>query len=315
MVAIANAAAPDPAVLELRRDIYAKGAVTREDLARLLAVARAPGAAFSDDFGELLAEAAADLLVRQAEPTRYISNADADWLMGELAPGGLPIAAEQRLLVEVLRLSVSVPVQLSAFAVAAFERAIVDGSKSVTASDVEALRVAVFAATDASSLHVTRDSADALFRIARATREGANDPSFAEFFAKAVGDHLLGIAFHWTPRAAEEVQKERWLDAEQPGVGSFLGRMFGAGDRSLDAAAFESPATAEEALTRQENEADASERANAQIIDAAKSAWVVSKLESTNLPTAAERALLGFLGREATAMPQELRALIEREAA
>ena len=310
---IASAATPVPDVLALRRDIYAKGAVTREDLSRLLEMARTAGGTLTQDFDDFVAEVATDLLVHQAEPTRYVSVADADWLIKALERSSPPASTRRRLLLEVLSHAVSVPGRLAASAVETVECAIIEGPKVVTAADVEALRAAVFAATDASALHVTRESADALFRIDHASRGVENDPTFADFFARAVGDHLLGIAFRWIPSAADEVRKEQWLEAEPPGIGGFIGRMFGAGDHSLGSADLASPIEAEEALVRQENEADARERANAQVIDQAEAGWLLAKLGSEAL-TRAERALLSFLGREATAMPQDLRALIDRQA-
>jgi hypothetical protein len=313
---IASIATPVPDVPALRREVYAGGAVvTREELSRLLEMAGSLGDSCTHEFDDFIAEVATDLLVHQADPPLYVSAADTDWLIQTLEESSPPAGTRQRLLVEVLRRAVRVPARLATFAVGVFERAIVEGPKLVTAADVEALRVAVFAATDASALHVTRQSADALFRIDRATQGTENDPTFVEFFAKAVGDHLLGIAFHWTPDAAEEIRKEEWLDAPPPGLGRFLGSMFGASGHSLDAGTFESPIEAEEALARRQNEADARERTNAQTIDSEKAAWILAKFGSSEAPTPAERALLSFLGREASSMPAEIRALIDRQAA
>src|ERR1700730_16459828 len=106
------------AVLDLRRSIYGKGVVTRADLAQLIALGRAAGSPPSSEYAELLAEAATDLLVRQADPPGYIASAAPDGLIAQLADGeGLSCRAEFTMLVDVLRYAVSAPPTLAAFAV------------------------------------------------------------------------------------------------------------------------------------------------------------------------------------------------------
>lgn len=206
----------DPAAAaDLRRAIYSKDVVTRDDLAHLLEIGRTAGLQACREYVELLAEVATDLLVRQVDPPGYIGQADADWLIGRLSEGGdLSCRAEFAMLVNVLRYAVSAPPALAAFAVREVEKAVLTGRRSatgevdhapgvVTAGDVEALHSLAFAPTVGSSLHVTRETAEALFDIAHATQSAENDPGFDDFFAKAVGNYLMGIAFHWTPSAAE----------------------------------------------------------------------------------------------------------------
>ena len=167
-------------VMTLRREIYTKPCVTRADFSSLLAAGRVAGAAASQDYSDLLSEVASDLIVNQVDPPKYISQADADWFIAQVGEGGgLSCRAEFEMLVDVLRYAVSVPASLASFAVAEIEKAIVEGhraangemdhaARTVTHDDVEALRTAVFAATDGNSLHVTKASAESLFRIAHA---------------------------------------------------------------------------------------------------------------------------------------------------
>ena len=185
-------------VRELRRSIYSKPMVSKADLTSLLDMGRKAGADVPKDYGDLLADVATDLLVNQVDPPKYISSADANWLIEQVqAGGGLSCGAEFEMLLGVLRYAVSIPPALSSFAVREIEKAIVDGHSAargadhaagiVTPDDVEALRNAVFAATDGASLHVSRESAEALFRIAHATSGRDNDPSFGKFRSNCVG--------------------------------------------------------------------------------------------------------------------------------
>jgi hypothetical protein len=313
------------AALELRRAVYGKDGVSRADVAMLLARGRAAGAQACPEFAELLAEAATDLMVGQADPPGYVAQADADWLTAQLAAGGgLSCRAEYSMLVDVLRKAVSSPPSLGAFAVREVEKAIVSGHRAatgdddhaagiVTAADVEALHSLVFAPTEGSSLHVTRDSAEALFDIAHATAAAANDPGFDDMFAKAIGNYLMGLSFHGTPSAADARAHLQWANhatrfadffskmVEQP-----LARRFGessTASRSVD--------DIEEQILARDNAADADALKANGAIAADEADWVIAHLTRGGPLTSAERKLLGFLASEAGAMPDGLRALID----
>ena len=309
-------------VLALRREIYTKPSVARADFAKVLAAGRAAGADAPNEYCDLLSEVACDLIVNQVDPPKYISQADADWFVAQIGQdSGLSRRAEYEMLVDVLRYAVSIPASLASFAVAEMEKAVVGGHRPavgdadhaagiVTHDDVEALRGAVFAATDGSSLHVTRASAEALFHIAHASAGANNDASFDDFFAKAIGNYLLGIAHRWTPSMAQEALKEKWLDEKAPGFGGFLGALFGGGARE--------PASVDDLVEREftvENDADAQAMADAGGIDAGEADWLLDHLTRDGAITSAEKQLLRFLKQEATNLPASLSAVIERQAA
>ncbi len=308
-------------VLAMRRAIYGKPSVTRIDFSNVLAEGRAAGADAPQEHGDLLSEVACDLIVNQVDPPEYISQADADWFIAQLgADSGLSCRAEYEMLVDVLREAVSVPASLAAFAVAEMERTMVSGHHAgatddhaagvVMHDDVEALRIAVFAATEGSLLHVTRTSAEALFHIAHATAAAANDPGFDDFFAKAVGNYLLGIANRWTPTVAEEIQKEKWLDEKAPSFGGFLGSLFGGGKGEV--------ASVDDLVERQfraENDADSQAMAAAGGIDAGEADWLLDHLTRDGALTSAEKQLLRFLKQESTSLPASLTAVMDRQAA
>ncbi len=288
----------------LRSRIYAKPRVCRADLSQLL---RGAGGDSLPAYAQLAADVAVDLLVNQADPPKYVAAADADWLIGELCAGNLAYRARIKLLTEVFHYAVSVPPELIGACVNEIEKAIVTGCAGhppggVDEQDTAALRVAVFAAADGGALHVSRESAEALFRIAHAAK--AVDPSFEDFFAKAVGNYLMGIAFRWTPSAAAEREKERWLNEKPRGFAAFLSNMFGGAVAGVDAA---TTLEADGCRLQEENAADEREVAVASEIDDSETNWLLAQLFRPGALTPGERALLAFLQRETPSLPAAVR--------
>jgi hypothetical protein len=307
----------------LRRSIYEKGAATRTDLVGLLALGRTAGD--DPDFIALVAEVARDLLTLDVDPRGYVSEEDADWLTAHLGDGdGLSCRAEFEVLKAVLRHAVSAPASLIAFAVREVERAILTGRRGplggvehepgvVTGEDVEALRAFCFASAGGAAGHVDRASAEALFDIAHATATARNDPAFVDFFAKAVGNYLLGAAFVVAPSRAEVLSLEREMDRRES-FGGFLSELAGGlsapeaadGRKSVDQLA-EERYYLENAETQARLEA-------ASKIDAGEAKWILAHLTRGGELSAAEKRLIAFLRDESTAAPPEIAALFPRAA-
>jgi hypothetical protein len=146
-------------------------------------------------------------------------------------------------------------------------------------------------------------AAEALFRIAHTVNGAANDPEFDAFFAKAVGNYLMGLAFRWTPSAQDEREKERWLDEKPQGFDAFVAAMF-AGGGEFD---MRNADDVDEARARAQNEADARDMATASEIDAGETQWLLAHLSRAGALTSAEKALLEFLRQEAPSLPEALR--------
>jgi hypothetical protein len=301
--------------LASRRTIYGQGDPTRADLESLIAQGADAGA--DPDFRALLAEVATDVLVRQVDPQGYITEADAEWLIARLG-GGLDRGAEIEMLKTVLSHAVQAPPALGAYAVREIEKGIVGGSGDassgvVSSEDVAALRAFVYAPTRGSSLHVDRASAEALFNIAHATASANNAPEFADFFARAVGNHLMGVAFLGTPDRAEVLSHEKALDAPES-FGGFLAAMMRRPTRADVADALESvDGDEEEAVAAINNETDR-QLAAASGIDASEAKWVLAHLARDGELSAAEKRLLAFLRDEASSAPPEITALYDKAA-
>jgi len=307
-----------PEAAELRKAIYDKGGANRTDLVGLIGL----GAQLGDDpeYIELVAEVARDVLVNDAEPPGFISDEAADWLTDRLGDGGgLTCRAEFETLKSVLSHAVSAPSSLVAFAVREIERAILTGRRGplggvehepgvVTAADVEALRVVAFAPTAGAACHVDRATAEALFDIAHATATARNDPAFADFFARAVGNYLAGDVF------VAALRRDK-ADAGPPlSLAGFL-KAFAYGLTSASAAdGRKSVDQLAEERYREENAQTQARLEAAAKIDAGEAKWVLAHLTRGGELTPAERRLLAFLRDESTEAPPEISALFDHAA-
>jgi hypothetical protein len=308
---------------QLRHAIYDKGAATRVDLAGLLALGREAG----DDpaFLALLAEVAADVMTEAVDPVGYVSETDADWLVAQLGDGaGLTCRAEFEALKSVLGHAVSAPASLAAFGLREVERAILTGRRAavggvasepgiVTAEDVEALRAVCYAPTAGEPLHVGRAAAEALFDIAHATATARNDPAFPDFFARAVGNYLLGAAFVAAPAREAVLAEAREMD-QRPSFGAFLSRLAGGLTAPNAADGRKSVEQLAEARYREENDETEARLEAAARIDAGEAKWVLAHLARGGELSPAEKRLIAFLRDESTGAPPEITALFDQAA-
>jgi len=308
---------------QLRHAIYDKGAATRVDLAGLLALGREAGD--EPAFLALLAEVAADVMTEEVDPVGYVSETDADWLVAQLGDGaGLSCRAEFEALKAVLGHAVSAPASLAAFGLREVERAILTGRRAavggaanepgiVTAEDVEALRAVCYAPTAGAPLHVGRDAAEALFDIAHATATAQNDPAFPEFFARAVGNYLIGAAFVAAPSREATLAEERAMD-QRVRFGAFLSRLAGGLTASHAADGRKSVEQLAEARYREENDETEARLDAASRIDAGEAKWVLAHLARGGELSPAEKRLIAFLRDEANGAPPEIAALFAQAA-
>ena len=309
--------------LSLRRAIYGRGDPTLGDLEMLLAKGRAEGA--DADFAALLSDVATDVFVNQVDPEGYITDLAASWLISRLGEGGgLACGAEFQMLKALIGHAVDVPPALTAFAVREVEKAILSGRRDalgavdhpagvVAAQDVDALRALAFAPTRGSSLHVDRDTAEALFDIAHATALAPNAPEFAEFFAKAVGNYLMGASFLGTPDRDAVLRHEAELD-KPSGFGAFFAAMAGGPSLLKTADALESIEGEEEDADAAINDATDRRLEGASHIGDEDARWILAHLSRGGSLSDAERALLGFLKSEAASAPPELAAWFDKAA-
>jgi hypothetical protein len=321
MSTIAPAVAVDSEAL--RKSIYDKGAATRTDLVGLMGLGFQAG----DDpaYLTLVADVAKDALVLDVDPRGYVSEADADWLAAHLGDGsGLTCRAEFEVLKAVVGHATSVPASLVAFGVREVERAILTGRRGplggvehqagvVAAEDLEALRILCFAPTEGAPAHVDRATAEALFDIAHATATARNDPGFPDFFARAVGNYIIGAVFVEAASRAQQIGIEKEMDRRE-GFGRFL---FGLAGGLLSSEAKDGRKSVDQLAEEryfEENAETEARLAAASRINAGEAKWILAHLTRGGELSAAEKRLLAFLRDEAASAPPEIAALFDRAA-
>jgi hypothetical protein len=306
--------------LDVRRKIYAHDPLTLEDMDLVFRTAQ-KSVNDSIEWTNLFSEAVTDYVVHQNDPPDYIPQEKADWLVAKLKEtGGVTMASEFAMLIDVMKSALGVPPSLSAFALREIETAIVSGRRNaigggdhaagaVTKADVEALRSVLYAATTGSLGHVAREEAEVLFNIAHATAHGTCDPAFDDLFAGAVGNYLMAICWHG-PDLKQVLHREHWLD-EHESLGGFFSRMLTPGQTETYRELMKSPLErANDDMAALERQDDAA-RAESEQITGAEADWLIAHFTRQGPLTSAETRLLKWLDDEASALPAKLRALVE----
>ena len=308
-------------VRTIRHAVYEDGTVSLADADMLFAVHAAVGDGGCPQWPELFVEAIADILVDQVEPYGYVSQANADWLMGRMRDDGRVLrATEFAALVAVIEKARSVPDTLNAFALGLVHDAIVSGNGllspagvagTVTAADTEALRTILHAASSEGFGFITRAEAEALFSIADATAGRDNHPGFDDLFARAVGNHLIAAGGRHPPTVNEALHRERWLDQRQStsqGVGRFFARTLSA---VISGDAF----TACTGGWVADRAADGFMQNAVQAISEGEARWVVERITRDGTVSSAETRLLAFIRDDGAPVPAVMRPLLARLAA
>jgi hypothetical protein len=278
--------------LALRRIIFGGDDAVSLDEAEALIRLNADAGAISPEWRTLFIEALTDFTVHQQAPNGYVDDAKANWLMGAVSRDNCAREDEIDLLVHVLDQADSAPASLSAFALAQIKAGILArAAAGIAAPDVERLRKVLFAVGGASNIAVTRDEANALFDLNDAARGAPNAPSWADFFARAVGNSVLYAATWQPPSAAEELAQEAEL-ADNSGF--FKG--FKALLHPKEAAALiQSPHESFYSEEQKRNLADAALETAAETVAAEEAAWVTERIDRDGVFDDAERALVAFL--------------------
>jgi hypothetical protein len=208
-------------VLALRRELYGARQIASEDIETLADLDRAVsvrGLEWTDFF----AAAVVDYVVRQQEPADYVDAAKAAWAMGVFG-GELTADGSLEALVRIVEAAANVPEELATFILGKVKEVIARAGW-IDATAVVLLKRLVFAGGGPGNVGVTREEADVLFDVNDACRAGANDTTWADFFAKAVADSLTAVSPFKLESRDDAARDAAWL-AERESVGDFMGQM------------------------------------------------------------------------------------------
>lgn len=209
-------------VLVMRRTVFTDGKVQAHEAEWLFALNDA-----SDDnapeWPVFFVEALVDYAVHQAEPHGYMSPENGQWLVERITRDGkVKSRTELELLVKAIEQSRIAPDDLINFALSQVKSSVVEASGGepgrVDKAEVGLLRRILFAYGGAGNIAVTRSEAEMMFDINDRTRDADNDPEWADFFVKAIANHLLAGRGHDVPPRDVALARAKWLDEPSPGL-------------------------------------------------------------------------------------------------
>ena len=202
----------DAEALVLRRTIYGSTlTVTREEVEALFRL-NAEARELSVAWRQLFIEATTDLIVRQGQPSGYVDEATADWLVG-LVRANLIKGDEIELLLHVLEEADGTPARFSYFVLGVVKRfalTTIPRLGRLDARVLSMLRRAVTAKGSTDNVSVTHAEAEALFEVNVALRGLPADPMWKDFFVRAVAGAVLSAPV-WRADANAEQQEQSWL--------------------------------------------------------------------------------------------------------
>lgn len=299
-------------VITMRRHYFADNAISLAEGEQLFEIAERIGEADCREWHQFFSEAITVLLIEQIEPRGYLSDENADWLIGQITRSGhVLLKTEFETLLRVMERAREVPDRLAAFGLGLVKEVVISGEGVtvtgerhapgvVTAADVAALRRVLFVASSEGFGAVTRAESEVLFDIADATIDAENDPAFDDLFARAVANHLFGRLGRHAPDRKEALRREAWLDERRPlmtGIGATLrGLVFGREDKRPAAAPAPAPAPRS-------------------VVTSEEAAWLKTRIHLSGRMSSAERRLLAFLRDEACQIDPSLDELIAQAAA
>lgn len=313
--------------MQLRRMIYSKGSVTKNDADVLLKLDQACSKK-DPAFAALYVEALTDYFVWQSEPKGYVTAELAKYLIENVTRDGhVSAKTELELVLNVVHWAREVPGDLVALVLDAVRQSVMLSRETafganrpqcaIGAGDVAILSKALHAPAGDGSLLITRREAELLFSLNDATKAGHNDPAWTDFFARAIANHLLNpMNPPVVPSRDEAAVREKWLD-QRGSVGQLLGGVATALARGNVpfAQVWEEVDPFGAAAAKKEAAAGAkaaAERLAREQVDADEAKWVASRILADGAVDENEMALLAFVKTHAQAIDPALDAVMKR---
>ncbi len=199
--------------MALRQIVYGGDQCVSQAEAEALFRLNADAGTHSQEWRQFFVEAMTDYVVRQAKPSGYIDQGNADWLIAQMRKAGRVREDEIEMLIHSLETAQESPPSLCSFVFDLVKTAILVKLKqngSLDRADVEQLRRVVFSRGGEGNIAVTRREAEALFDINDALKGADADPAWIEFFKRAVANAVL-FASTWQPDRKAEQDRDAWL--------------------------------------------------------------------------------------------------------
>ena len=269
-----------------------------------------------------------DYFVWQTEPKGYVTPELARFLIDNVtADGHVESKTELAFVLNVVHWARQCPEELLTLVLEAVRQSVLLSREtafganrphaSIGAADVAILRKALHAPAGDGSLLVTRREAELLFTLNEATATGTNDPEWPDFFARAIGNHLMNpmdapdLPDARRSRAPRTLAERAWH--HRPPLSGMM-QALERGDvpvRSVfeEFDPFGSKAAMKEA---QAEDRATKQRLSREAIDPAEAAWLAERILRDGTIDENERALLTFLKKESPSIDPALKAVLSR---
>lgn len=257
----------------------------------------------SPEWVDFFVEAIGQYLIAGGSPRGFVSDAQADWLIGRLdRDGRVETMAELELLAYLFDKAERLPERLRGYALDQIEQIVLtsdgptrDGGRAdgacITDSECRLLRRFIFSFAGDGPGGVSQAEAEMLFRIKDATLGAANSPEWPRLFVQGVANYLMASNSFQQVSAAEALATEAFLADNHPRVGRFFGRMAGAG---LGQGFGEVLGFGRKGVVRDRT----AEVAAAHRITESEEAWLQQQVDANHQLDDLEKALLRFIARE-----------------
>lgn len=293
-------------VLFLRRNVFADGVVSREELAALFKLGeRAPTGA--PEWAQYFEEAGADFFLREEEPHGYLTDEEFSLLKTwTTADGAHASALELGLLLSLMEKAVSTPDALSEFVGGQLKRLVLEraGGARIERAVVDLLRRLLYAAGGAGATAITREEAELLFDLNDATASAENDPAWSELFIKAIAAHLMAhVGYKPLPRE-EALRLQAWANDRTEDRSGFRRRMIEGGIPAI------LKAYTQKSVVSKRNEDFAVAAAIAEQVTAQEAEWLADRIGANGRLQDTEKVLLAYMKELGAELPPKLRDLV-----
>ena len=315
----------------LRRQVFPDGVVSADEVEAVFRLDHACSEKAAE-WTRFYVDALTDYFVWQSNPRGYVNDAQARELIDNIqCDERVDALSELELLLNVVHWCVACPAELSRFALTAVKDSVLTPESAaygsnrppavIAPADVELIRKVIYAPGSPGGFTVTRDEAEILFALERATIAEENAPAWPDLFAKGVANALMfPRGAPQVPDAAEALRRERWLE-ERGSIRNLLAGVGKAavagnipvGDAFKEADVFGTHRARE---AREKEQAQVSEALAREAIDAGEARWLIDQLDKTADSSGAfgegERQLLAFIKENSPSIDPALQPILEK---
>ncbi len=302
--AAADGAIAPEEILALRRQGWGDGQINPDEAETIFAINDQIDSA-STEWSDFFVEALGEYIVNRVEPKGYVSQPQADWLIGRIGHDGhVQSLTELELLVRLFERALSVPQSLRDYALAQIEQAVLTGEGPtrdgglleqgmVTEAEARLMRRILFASASERPAAISRSEAELLYRIKDASLGAANSPEWKKLFVQGVGNYLAGFTSYEAISRERAAELETFMNDSRSSLGGFFARM---GKSSLRDNFFD---TIGQVLGGEPKGPDHdAEVAGARKVDFDEQAWLEARIDGNGQVDEYDQALLDFLAEE-----------------